>query len=96
LTPLGVIAAPLVSTLHRPNGIDLLIEYGAAFVVDERGDGRDDPDHGAAGAEMEMGHGHEMRELPFPQAAAWVGATLALALAAAWVTSRFAPISFTD
>lgn len=51
--------------------------------------------HGG-GHEAHADHDHSMmmRELPLGQAAAWMAGTFALMLLAAWITSRFAPISF--
>lgn len=50
--------------------------------------------HGEHAEHGEHDHSMMMRELPLGQAAAWMAGTFALMLAAAWVTTFFAPISF--
>lgn len=53
------------------------------------------PDHGEhAKRGEEHDHSMMMRELPTGQAVGWMAGTFALMLLAAWITSRFAPISF--
>jgi len=58
-------------------------------------EGRAGMDHGG-GHEGHDGEGHSMgmRELPMGRAVAWMAGTFGLMLLAAWITSRFAPISF--